>query len=62
LLGGALGWLSWASVVAGLVLGVMLAGIWALSLLATGRAGRGDRIAYGPHLLAGTWFAVLLAA
>jgi leader peptidase (prepilin peptidase)/N-methyltransferase len=61
LLGGALGWLGWPSVAAGLVLGVVLAGVWALVLLATRRAGRTDQIAYGPHLLAGTWIAILLS-
>jgi leader peptidase (prepilin peptidase)/N-methyltransferase len=62
LLAGALGWLGWPQVALGLVAGVLLAGLWALLLLATGRAGRADRIAYGPHLMAGTWLAVLLTA
>jgi leader peptidase (prepilin peptidase)/N-methyltransferase len=62
LLGGALGWLGWPQVLLGFVAGVLLAGTWALLLRATRRASRHDRIAYGPHLLAGAWAAVLLAA
>ncbi|WP_462186055.1 MULTISPECIES: prepilin peptidase [unclassified Frankia] len=59
LLGGALGWLGWPSVVFGLFAGVVLGGLWASALLVAGRVGRHDRIAYGPFLLAGTLLAVL---
>jgi leader peptidase (prepilin peptidase)/N-methyltransferase len=62
LLGGALGWLGWPQVVLGFVAGVLFSGVWALLLVVTRRAGRHDTIAYGPHLLAGAWAAVLLAA
>lgn len=59
LLGGALGWLGWPSVLFGLFVGIVLGGLWALALLAARRVGRHDRVAYGPHLLAGTLLAVL---
>lgn len=62
LLAGALGWLGWPQVAFGFVAGMLSGGVWALALLATGSAGRTDRIAYGPHLLTGTWVAVVLTA
>nr|WP_157892187.1 MULTISPECIES: prepilin peptidase [unclassified Frankia] len=60
LLGGALGWLGWPSVVFGMFAGVVLGGVAALVLLAAGRARWHDRLAYGPFLLAGTLLAVLV--
>jgi leader peptidase (prepilin peptidase)/N-methyltransferase len=62
LLGGALGWLGWPSVVFGMFAGVVLGGVAALVLLAARRAGWHDRLAYGPFLLAGTLLAVLAGA
>ena len=62
LVGLALGWLGWPSVALGLFAATVLAGLWALGLLVTRRAARGDRIAYGPFLLAGTLLAVLAPA
>ncbi|MCM3925746.1 prepilin peptidase [Frankia sp. AiPs1] len=59
LLGGALGWLGWSSVVFGMFAGVVLGGVAALVLLAARRAGWHDRLAYGPFLLTGTLLAVL---
>ncbi|KJE21300.1 type IV leader peptidase [Frankia torreyi] len=59
LLGGALGWLGWPSVVFGMFAGVVLGGVAALVLLAARRARWHDRLAYGPFLLAGTLLAVL---
>ncbi|MGF7238181.1 MAG: prepilin peptidase [Frankia sp.] len=61
LIGGALGWLSWGSVVVGIGIGMIGAGLVAAVLLLVGRAGRRTRIAYGPYLLVGTLAAVLLA-
>jgi leader peptidase (prepilin peptidase)/N-methyltransferase len=62
LLGGALGWLGWQQVVLGLFAASLFSGLWAIALLVTRRAGRRAQLAYGPHLLAGTWLAVLLTA
>ncbi|MCK9923272.1 A24 family peptidase [Frankia sp. AgPm24] len=59
LLGMALGWLGWRSVLVGMFAGIVLAGVVALGLLAARRVHRRDRLAYGPFLLAGTLLAVL---
>jgi leader peptidase (prepilin peptidase) / N-methyltransferase len=61
LLGLALGWFGWETVVEGFLLGMILGGLGALTLLVTRRAARGDWIAYGPYLLAGALLAILLA-
>lgn len=60
LLGGALGWLSWPSVVFGMFAGMVLGGVGALALLAARRVGWHDHLAYGPFLLAGALLAVLV--
>ncbi|MBX6389573.1 MAG: prepilin peptidase [Frankia sp.] len=59
LLGIALGWLGVAQVLVGLLLGTLSAGLLAVVRLATGRATRTCRLAYGPHLLLGTLLAVV---
>jgi len=61
LLGAALGWLGPSAVLLGLIVGLVVAGLYAGALLATRRATRADHIAYGPHLLLGAFIAVLLA-
>lgn len=59
-LAAALGWLSWAHVLAGLWLGFVLGGVVALALLLTRRASRGTHLAFGPYLVSGTLLALLL--
>lgn len=59
LLGLALGWLSWASLAVGLVLGFAYGAAFALVLLASRRAGLRSRIPFGPAMLAGALTAVL---
>ncbi len=59
-LGLAEGWFSWASWQVALVAPFLLAGLGALVALATGRVRLGSRLPFGPYLLAGTLFAVLL--
>ncbi|GAA3008059.1 hypothetical protein GCM10020229_19780 [Kitasatospora albolonga] len=60
-LGALLAVTGWSTVRTGLLLTVLLAGLWAVALLATRRAGRRDDLAFGPPLLLGTLAAVLLA-
>jgi leader peptidase (prepilin peptidase) / N-methyltransferase len=57
-----LGWLGWFAVVAGVVLAPVLNLPLVLGLLATGRAGRGTSVPYGPALIAGAIAAVILTA
>ncbi|WP_354642120.1 A24 family peptidase [Kitasatospora camelliae] len=57
-LGALLGWYGWDAVLRGQLYAVLLAGGWAVVLLATRRAGRGDALPFGPFLLAGALLAV----
>ncbi|MBC3842789.1 prepilin peptidase [Streptacidiphilus sp. 4-A2] len=59
-LGLLLGWLSWTAVAAGLFLAFAAAGLAAVALLLTRRAGRKDTIPFGPYLLLGALLALLL--
>ncbi|CAO5177953.1 Prepilin signal peptidase PulO-like peptidase [Frankia sp. AiPs1] len=61
LLGLALGWLGWRSVLGGMFAGVVIGGVAALGLLVARRVNRRDRLAYGPFLLAGALLAVVAA-
>jgi leader peptidase (prepilin peptidase)/N-methyltransferase len=47
--------LGYPLVLRGLFWGIVAAGLAALFLLATGRAGRKDTMAYGPYLALGAW-------
>ena len=60
LLGLPLGWLGWQAALAGAVLPHLIAGPLAAALLASGRARRHTRIAFGPALLGGALAALLL--
>jgi leader peptidase (prepilin peptidase) / N-methyltransferase len=59
LIGVHLGFVGWEAVLAGPIVGIVLAGLSALILLAARRAGPRSRIALGPFLLAGAWFAII---
>jgi leader peptidase (prepilin peptidase) / N-methyltransferase len=60
--GAFLGFLGWETVFAGALAGFVLGGIFGLALLVLRRARRDTRIAFGPFLLAGAWWAVIVAA
>ncbi|WP_430786849.1 prepilin peptidase [Actinoplanes sp. G11-F43] len=53
-----LGWLGWVAVYAGMLAAAVLAGGWAVVLLARGRARRRTRIPLGPFLVAGAVIAL----
>ena len=52
-LGLALGWLGWGSLVIGAFGAFLLGGLFSIGLLVTRRAGRGSGIPFGPWMLAG---------
>jgi leader peptidase (prepilin peptidase)/N-methyltransferase len=60
-LGAPLGWLGWPAVLLGGVLPVVLGGLAALALLATGHIRRTTPVPFGPALVAGFLFAALIA-
>jgi len=59
LIGLALGWLGWSSLVTGACLGFLLAGIVSLVLLAARRVTRTSLISFGPYMLTGALLATL---
>ncbi len=61
-LGLVLGWYGWPVLFVGTFLGFALGGVTGLVLLAARRADRRTAIAFGPFMLAGAFFAVLLGA
>lgn len=60
LLGGLLGWLSWAHVIVGTMATFLIGGVIAIGLLITRRKGRKDDFAYGPSMMLGAIVAILL--
>jgi leader peptidase (prepilin peptidase) / N-methyltransferase len=61
LLGLYLGWLGVSTLLAGLILGYLLAAVAGLALLAARRATRKSQLPFGPFLLAGALAAILLS-
>jgi leader peptidase (prepilin peptidase) / N-methyltransferase len=61
-LGTMLAWSGWAALASGVFAGFLLAAVYGLGLLVSGRATRGQRIPFGPFMLAGAFLAVLAAA
>jgi len=59
LIGLALGWLGWSSLLTGACLGFLLAAIVSLVLLAGRKVTRTTLISFGPYMLAGALFAML---
>jgi leader peptidase (prepilin peptidase)/N-methyltransferase len=53
LLGGALAWLGWGSLLVGAFGAFLLGGVYAVALVVAGRAGRGSGIPFGPWMLLG---------
>ncbi|WP_375384586.1 prepilin peptidase [uncultured Microbacterium sp.] len=60
LIGLHLGWLGWTELAVGAIAAFVLGGLYAVVLLASGRAGRRTRIPFGPWMLAGAWVGILL--
>jgi len=61
LIGLALGWLGWQTLIEGASLGFVLAAIAGLALLATRRFSLRDKISFGPFILAGALLVVLVS-
>jgi leader peptidase (prepilin peptidase)/N-methyltransferase len=60
-LGTALAWLGWGALIAGALAGFLLAAVYGVALLVSGRASRKTQVPFGPFLIAGT-FLVLVTA
>jgi leader peptidase (prepilin peptidase) / N-methyltransferase len=58
-LGTMLAWSGWAALAAGVFAGFLLAAVYGLGLLVSGRATGGQRIPFGPFMVAGTLLVVL---
>ena len=54
-LGTALAWLSWGALIEGALAGFLLGGVYGVTLLARGRAGRKTLLPFGPFMIAGTF-------
>ncbi|MFJ9752834.1 prepilin peptidase [Streptomyces chartreusis] len=61
-LGAVLGWYGWAIVLIGIFAGYVFGALYGIGLMLAGRAGRTNRIPFGPFLLAGTLAGVLLGS
>lgn len=60
ILGGALAYLSWSTLLAGAFGGFLLGGLFGIALIATGRGGRKTAVPFGPFMVAAALLAVLL--
>jgi leader peptidase (prepilin peptidase)/N-methyltransferase len=56
-----LAWSGWPTLAAGAFAGFLLAAVYGLGLLVSRRATRGQRIPFGPFMVAGTLLALLAA-
>ena len=54
-LGTALAWLSWGALIEGALAGFLLGGVYGVTLLARGRAGRKTQLPFGPFMITGTF-------
>lgn len=61
-LGLALAWLGWPQLVVGAFAAFLTGGVFALILLATGRASRASGIPFGPWMLLGAWIGCIAGA
>jgi leader peptidase (prepilin peptidase)/N-methyltransferase len=59
IVGAALAWLGWGSLVVGAFAAFLLGGIFGVLLIALRRAGRKTAIPFGPWMLAGAWVGVV---
>jgi leader peptidase (prepilin peptidase)/N-methyltransferase len=53
-----LGWLGWGQLAVGWLAAFLLGGVFAVVLIATGKATRSSGVAFGPWLLAGAWVGI----
>jgi leader peptidase (prepilin peptidase)/N-methyltransferase len=60
LLGAALGWFGWGSLVVGAFSAFLLGGLFSVGLLLAGRAGRKSAIPFGPWMLLGAWIGIFV--
>lgn len=60
LVGVFLGWHGWAALVVGAASAFVIGAVWAFALLVTHRAGRDERIAFGPWMMIGAWAGLLV--
>jgi leader peptidase (prepilin peptidase)/N-methyltransferase len=60
--GAYLGFFGWDAVLVGALAGFVLGGLYSVILLLSRRAHARTAIAFGPFLLAGAWFALVLVA
>lgn len=58
-LGVALGWLGWGTLVVGAFAAFVLGGVFGIALMVTGKAGRKSAIPFGPWMIAGAWVGIL---
>jgi leader peptidase (prepilin peptidase) / N-methyltransferase len=58
-LGTMLAWSGWPALATGVFAGFLLAAVYGLGLLVSGRGTRGQRLAFGPFMVAGAFLAVL---
>jgi leader peptidase (prepilin peptidase)/N-methyltransferase len=58
LIGGVLGYLSWATLLVGAFCGFLFGAVVGVALIAVGRAGRRSTVPFGPFMIAGALFAV----
>jgi leader peptidase (prepilin peptidase)/N-methyltransferase len=61
LVGGVLGYLSWATLIVGAFAGFLLGSVVGVALIASGRGGRKTAIPFGPFMLAGALLGVFVA-
>ncbi|RWZ64301.1 prepilin peptidase [Labedella populi] len=61
-LGFALAWLGWEELIVGACGAFFTGGLFAIVLLATGRARRGSGIPFGPWMLLGAWIGIVAGA
>ncbi len=57
-LGAALGWVGWGALAVGAFAAFVLGGLFAVALMARGRAGRRSSIPFGPWMIAGAWLGI----
>ncbi|GMA25901.1 hypothetical protein GCM10025864_36600 [Luteimicrobium album] len=61
LVGLPLAWAGWGVLATGVLLAFLLGGLWSVALLVARRAHRKTAVAFGPFMLAGALFAIVLA-
>lgn len=62
LLGFELAWFGWSTLIAGLTLGFLLAAVYLVPRLITGRSSRSTRIAFGPFMILGALTVLIVVA